>query len=45
MYVVDAELFARPGPRVVDGIETLAELVDPEAFDGMAPPASWARVS
>jgi iron complex transport system substrate-binding protein len=45
VYVVDAELFARPGPRVVDGIETLAELVDPVAFDGMAPPSSWAQVS
>ena len=30
--------FARPGPRVIDGIEVLAELFDPAAFDGMAPP-------
>ena len=27
-----------PGPRVVDGIEVLAELIDPAAFDGMSPP-------
>ena len=33
----------RPGPRVVDGMEILAELIDPAAFVGIAPPASWAR--
>jgi iron complex transport system substrate-binding protein len=44
VFVVDAGLFARPGPRIVDGIETLAELVDPHACAGVAPPASWARV-
>lgn len=36
--------FSRPGPRIVDGIEVLAELFDPLAFDGMSPPESWARV-
>jgi iron complex transport system substrate-binding protein len=45
VYVVDAGLFARPGPRVVDGIETLAELIDPLGCAGFAPPSSWARVS
>ena len=30
-----------PGPRIIDGIEILAELFDPAAFDGMAPPATW----
>jgi len=43
VFVVDGVPFSRPGPRVVDGIETLAELIDPAAFDGMAPPASWAK--
>ncbi len=43
VFVVDATLFSRCGPRVVDGIEVLAELIDPAAFDGMAPPVSWAR--
>jgi iron complex transport system substrate-binding protein len=43
VFVVDGALFARSGPRVVDGIEALAELIDPAAFGGMAPPASWAR--
>ncbi len=45
VFVVDAGLFSRPGPRVIAGIETLAELVDPLACAGVAPPSSWARVS
>lgn len=45
VFAVDgAAFFSRPGPRVVDGVEVLAELVDPLAFDGMSPPASWVRV-
>jgi iron complex transport system substrate-binding protein len=44
VYVLDGTLFSRPGAGVIDGIEALAELIDPAAFDGMAPPASWARV-
>jgi iron complex transport system substrate-binding protein len=34
--------FSRPGPRVVDGIELLAEIFDPEAFVDVAPAGSWA---
>lgn len=45
VYAVDGSAhFSRPGPRVVDGIEVLAELIDPLAFDGMSPPDSWAKV-
>ncbi len=45
VFAVDGSgLFSRPGPRVVDGIEVLAELIDPAAFDGMSPPETWARV-
>jgi iron complex transport system substrate-binding protein len=33
--------FSRPGPRVIDGIELLAEIIDPEAFVDLAPPDSW----
>ena len=36
--------FSRPGPRIMDGIELLAEIIDPAAFDGMSPDGSWARV-
>jgi iron complex transport system substrate-binding protein len=45
VFAVDgSSLFSRPGPRVIDGIEVLAELFDPAAFDGMSPPDTWARV-
>ena len=43
VFVVDGGAFVLPGPRVIDGIEILAELLDPVAFDGMSPPATWAR--
>lgn len=36
--------FSRPGPRVIDGIELLAEIFDPEAFVDIAPPGSWTPV-
>ena len=45
VFAVDGSAyFSRPGPRVIDGIEVLAELIDPAAFDGMSPPHSWERV-
>ncbi|HEX5826352.1 MAG TPA: cobalamin-binding protein [Candidatus Limnocylindrales bacterium] len=37
--------FSRPGPRAIDGIEVLAEIIDPEAFDGLAPAGSWTRLA
>jgi iron complex transport system substrate-binding protein len=43
VFVVDGGAFALAGPRVIDGIEILAELIDPVAFDGMSPPATWVR--
>jgi iron complex transport system substrate-binding protein len=36
--------FSRPGPRVIDGIEMLAEIMDPEAFVDIAPPGGWTPV-
>ena len=36
--------FSRPGPRVVDGVELLAELFDPEGFPGVAPEGAWLAV-
>jgi iron complex transport system substrate-binding protein len=45
VFAVDgAACFERAGPRVIDGIEVLTELIDPIAFDGMSPPESWLRV-
>ncbi len=36
--------FSRPGPRVIDGIELLAEIFDPAAFVDIAPFGSWTPV-
>jgi len=36
LYTVDGNLLHRYGPRVVDGLETLARLLHPEAFAGPA---------
>ncbi|MGH2464764.1 MAG: cobalamin-binding protein [Candidatus Limnocylindrales bacterium] len=45
VYLVDGSAyFSRPGPRVIDGVELLAELFDPEGSPGTAPFASWTRV-
>jgi iron complex transport system substrate-binding protein len=45
LFAVDGSAyFSRPGPRVIDGIEVLAEIIDPAAFDGIAPADSWARL-
>jgi len=42
VFAVDGSAyFSRPGPRVLDGIEMLAEIFDPEAFIETAPPGSW----
>ena len=32
VFAVDDNLVSRPGPRLVDGLETLARLIHPEAF-------------
>src|SRR6185436_6884919 len=33
--------FSRPGPRVINGIEMVAEIMDPEGFVDIAPPGGW----
>jgi len=46
VFAVDgSSYFSRPGPRVIDGIELLAEVMDPEGFVDIAPPGSWTPVS
>jgi iron complex transport system substrate-binding protein len=37
--------FSRPGPRVVDGVEMLATIFDPEAFRDLSSPAGWTPIS
>ena len=45
VFALDAAAyFSRPGPRVIDGIEILAEIFDPDAFVDLAPAASWVPV-
>ncbi len=38
VYLIDHSTLSRPGPRVVDGLELLAELTHPEMFSGFVPP-------
>jgi iron complex transport system substrate-binding protein len=46
VYFVDGSAyFSRPGPRVVDGVELLAELFDPTGSAGSAPAGSWQRLA
>ncbi len=41
-FAVDGRgLFARPGPRVIEGIAVLAELLEPEVFAGTGPVEAW----
>lgn len=45
VFAVDGSAyFSRPGPRVIDGIELLAEIFDPDAFVDVAPPGAWTPV-
>lgn len=37
VYVVEHVYFSRPGPRLVTGLEILAQIVHPELFDGLIP--------
>ncbi|MCH7713137.1 MAG: ABC transporter substrate-binding protein [Chloroflexi bacterium] len=40
VYLIDHVYFSRPGPRVVQGLEILAQLTHPDLFDGLIPPDS-----
>ncbi len=45
VFALDAaSYFSRPGPRVIDGIEILAEIFDPAAFVDLAPAGGWVPV-
>jgi iron complex transport system substrate-binding protein len=34
IYEIDSDITSRPGPRIVDGLEKLAEFIHPELFGG-----------
>jgi iron complex transport system substrate-binding protein len=40
VYVIDHNYFSRPGPRIVMGVEILAQIVHPELFHDMIPDAT-----
>ena len=36
--------FNRPGPRIVVGLQILAEIIHPEIFPRTTPPEAWQRL-
>jgi iron complex transport system substrate-binding protein len=46
VYVADGNAyFSRPGPRVVDTLEILAEVIHPEQFAGTYPDRGWKQIA
>jgi ABC-type Fe3+-hydroxamate transport system substrate-binding protein len=45
VYVIDHVYFSRPGPRIVDGLELLAQIVHPTCFSGMIPDGSVRKLA
>jgi iron complex transport system substrate-binding protein len=44
VYLINHAYFSRPGPRVVQGLEILAQLTHPEVFSGYIPPHQVAKL-
>jgi len=45
-YFVDANAYlTRPGPRIVDGVEILAEIINPEIFQKLHSASDWQKTS
>ena len=45
VYVVDHVYFSRPGPRIVMGLEILAQIVHPELFHDLIPAATALKLA
>ena len=46
VYAVEgATYFSRSGPRIVDGLQILAEIIHPELFPRSSPPGAWTRLA
>lgn len=45
VYVVEHDYFSRPGPRIVMGLEILAQIVHPELFHDMIPAATALKLA
>ena len=45
VFIVDgSSYFNRPGPRIVTGLEILAQIIHPEIFSDLAPPGSFIKL-
>ena len=44
VYLIDHVYFSRPGPRVVQGLEIMAQLTHPEVFSELIPPKTVAKL-
>ena len=44
VYIIDHVYFSRPGPRVVQGLEIMAQLTPPDLFSGMVPEGAVAKL-
>lgn len=45
IYIVDGNsYFSRPGPRIIDSLEIMAEILHPGLFAGLAPAGSYVRL-
>jgi iron complex transport system substrate-binding protein len=45
VYVIEHDYFSRPGPRIVMGLEILAQIVHPELFHDMIPAATALKLA
>ncbi len=45
VYLIDHVCFSRPGPRIVDGIEILAQIFHPDLFSGLIPEDAVMKLS
>jgi iron complex transport system substrate-binding protein len=45
VYVIEHDCFSRPGPRIVLGLEILAQIVHPDLFHGMIPAATALKLA
>jgi iron complex transport system substrate-binding protein len=44
VYLIDHSYFSCPGPRVVVGLEILAQLTHPDLFSGLVPPGTVVKL-
>ena len=44
VYLLDHVYFSRPGPRIVQGLEILAQLTRPDLFSGLIPPGTVVKL-